>query len=187
MIHASLLLLPLALVAARAQAPAASTQAEAQAPRAPLDLRVEHQVDPIAIGVAAPRFSWRVDDPRRGAGQSAWHVVVSQNLQVLESEKGDEWDSGRQATSDTNEIAYAGRALSPGRTYWWSVRTWDGAGQCGAGKHSLEREALDGGCGGWRGSLGDQGSGDEDGRDTGEQQGVAQEITFRGCKKGARN
>ncbi len=100
-----------------------------EGPRAPAHPRTELRVDPVVIGDARPRFSWEVDDPRRGAAQSAWRVLVSQNLQSLQSEKGEEWDSGQVAGPETCQVEYGGRPLTPGRTYYWTVRTWDAQGK----------------------------------------------------------
>jgi alpha-L-rhamnosidase len=106
----------------------AAAPARAQdAPKAPRALRVEMRTAPTAIDDAHPRFSWEVDDPRRGAVQSAYRILVSTIPQYLRDEKGDEWDSGKVAAGDTCQIEYRGKPLVPGRTYFWRVRTWDAA------------------------------------------------------------
>ncbi len=94
-------------------------------PKAARALRVELTTAPQAIDDAHPRFTWELDDARRGASQSAYRILVSQNLSYLRDEKGDEWDSGKVTASDTCQIEYRGKPLVPGRTYFWRVRTWD--------------------------------------------------------------
>ncbi len=105
-----------------AAAPAAAT---VQAARAPKNLRVEYKTEPLGIDAPAPRFSWELDDARRGATQTYYRVIVSQNKQLLAQEQGDEWDSKQVPLPDTNQIAYAGHQLVPWHTYYWVVRTWD--------------------------------------------------------------
>jgi alpha-L-rhamnosidase len=97
--------------------------------KAPHELRVESKVEPLGLDTQTPRFSWELDDARRGAQQSAYQVVVSENVALLTSEKPDTWDSGRTLGRDTNQVAYSGRELLPWRKYNWAVRTWDVEGK----------------------------------------------------------
>lgn len=96
--------------------------------RAPKNLRVDLRIDPIGLDDPNPRFSWELDDDRRGAQQSAYQILVSESRDLLKNEMGDTW-SVKLPVRDTNQIAYAGRELVPFRTYHWTVRSWDLAGQ----------------------------------------------------------
>lgn len=100
----------------------------AQGARAPKNLRVEYKTNPIGIGVESPRFSWELDDDRRGAQQSAYQVLVSESVALLGKETGETW-SVKLPVRDTNQVEYAGRPLVPWRTYHWMVRSFDLAGQ----------------------------------------------------------
>ena len=93
-----------------------------------LDLRCEYLEQAIGIEAPAPRLSWRVESPRRGAAQTAWQVRVASSPERLASGEADLWDSGRRKGSDTNQIAYAGRELSSGADCYWQVRVWDESG-----------------------------------------------------------
>src|SRR5262249_52352156 len=62
-----------------AQQPAAPSEA----PRAPTNLRVEYRVRPLGIDEPAPRFSFELDDPRRGATQSAYELEVGADPAAL--------------------------------------------------------------------------------------------------------
>ena len=42
-----------------------------------VDPLCENLVEPLGIDVLNPRFTWRLDDPRPGAAQSAYRVIVS--------------------------------------------------------------------------------------------------------------
>lgn len=99
------------------------------APKAPRELRVDLRTEPMAVEDARPRFSWQVDDPRRGAAQSAYQVLVATSAVTLREGKGDLWDSQKVLGPDTLGVEYAGKPLAPDRTYVWSVRTWDAIGK----------------------------------------------------------
>lgn len=89
---------------------------------APTGLRVEYLAEPIGIDVAEPRFSWVLNHTERGQAQSACQILVSTSLAAT---AGDQWDSGRVASKQSVHVAYAGKALESGRTYYWKVRYWD--------------------------------------------------------------
>jgi len=108
----------------------AAVPASAQnGPNPPRKLRVELREDPIAIDEARPRFSFELDDPRRGAAQSAYRILVATGPSTLKEGKGDQWDSGKVQASDVNGIEYAGKPFVADRTYSWAVRSWDEVGR----------------------------------------------------------
>jgi alpha-L-rhamnosidase len=115
----------LALIAALAVIPAASA-AENAAPAAPTALRCEYLVNPMGIDMAKPRFFWIVDHAGRGQVQSAYQIVVSTDPKAA---AGDVWDSGKIASSKSAQVAFAGKALESGKTYFWKVRAWDRDGR----------------------------------------------------------
>lgn len=96
--------------------------------RAPRRLRLEYLVDPMGVGERKPRFSWELDDPRRGAAQLAFEIAVASERAKLLAGDADVWKSGRVASSATNQVEYGGPDLVFDRAYWWRVRTYDGAG-----------------------------------------------------------
>ncbi|HVY25672.1 MAG TPA: alpha-L-rhamnosidase C-terminal domain-containing protein [Polyangiaceae bacterium] len=61
------------------------------------------------------------------AAQSAVQILVASSQQLLDSDQGDSWDSGKQRTDKSIDLEYAGAALEPGKTYYWKVRNWDAA------------------------------------------------------------
>ncbi|MBL8856987.1 MAG: family 78 glycoside hydrolase catalytic domain [Planctomycetes bacterium] len=105
----------------------AAADAQTSAPGAPRNLRTEYKTNPIGIDTAAPRFAWELGDDRRGAQQTAYQILVSDNPDNLARELGDSW-SIKLPGRETNQVAYAGRELLPWRTYHWIVRTWDLSG-----------------------------------------------------------
>jgi alpha-L-rhamnosidase len=100
----------------------------AAGPGAPMSLLCEYEPAPLAVDTPAPRLSWRVNDNRRGAMQSAYQVLVAAGLDALNANQGDMWDSGKVNRSHSAHVAYAGKPLDDGKACYWKVRTWDAAG-----------------------------------------------------------
>ena len=42
-----------------------------------VNLRCEYLVDPLGLDERAPRLSWALESPHRGARQTAWRVLVA--------------------------------------------------------------------------------------------------------------
>jgi alpha-L-rhamnosidase len=95
------------------------------APPAPLNLRCEYLKNPVGIDVLKPRFSWIIENPARGEGQSAYELLVASASELLSRNQGDQWDSGKVSSEDSAQVVYAGKALESGQTYYWKVRFWN--------------------------------------------------------------
>jgi len=115
----------LAMIAALTVVPAARA-AENPGPAAPTSLRCEYLVNPMGIDMPKPRFFWVIEHPERGQVQSAYQIVVSSDPKAG---AGDVWDSGKIASPKSTQIAFAGKALAGGRSYFWKVRAWDRDGR----------------------------------------------------------
>jgi alpha-L-rhamnosidase len=74
-------------------------------------------------------LSWRLQDDRRGARQTAYQILVASRPALLERNSGDLWDSGKVATDQCVAVRYAGSPLVSETTYCWKVRVWDKDGQ----------------------------------------------------------
>ncbi|MBD3174851.1 MAG: rhamnosidase, partial [Armatimonadia bacterium] len=93
---------------------------------APMGLECEATTEPLGIDTPQPRFSWHMDDDRRGAHQTAYQVVVGR---TADPEGDVVWDTGRVESSDCVGIEYDGAPLEPMARYYWTVRQWDHEGQ----------------------------------------------------------
>ncbi|MGQ9592017.1 MAG: glycoside hydrolase family 78 protein [Planctomycetota bacterium] len=91
-------------------------------------LRCEYLVDPLAVERARPRLGWILSSSARGVRQTAYRILVSSSPEKLASGEGDLWDSGRVESSETNQIAYAGKPLGSLERAFWKVRVWTNAG-----------------------------------------------------------
>lgn len=94
----------------------------------PGGLQCEHLVNPLGIDVPNPRLSWQLDDPRKGAIQTAYQMIVSTDSVSVANGKGDIWDTGKML-SDSMLIIFLGQKLQPFTKYFWQVRTWDQEGK----------------------------------------------------------
>ncbi|KAF0095990.1 MAG: alpha-L-rhamnosidase [Puniceicoccaceae bacterium 5H] len=81
---------------------------------------------------AQPEFGWIVNDPQRGAIQSACQILVASSPAKLAEDTGDVWDSGKVATAQSINRTYGGEPLTPQTRYWWKVRTWNATGEVSA-------------------------------------------------------
>ncbi|HUI10828.1 MAG TPA: family 78 glycoside hydrolase catalytic domain [Bacteroidota bacterium] len=89
------------------------------------DLSCDHAVNPIALDNRKPALSWILKSARRGARQSAYRILVSRNLDSLRRGVGDLWDSGKQISDNSADVAYDGTPQSSGEECYWQVRVWD--------------------------------------------------------------
>lgn len=92
----------------------------------PTGLRCEGTVNPLGIDTDAPRFSWRMDDARQGARQTAYHLVVGRTPQPA---RAPVWSTGRVDSDESVGVRYAGAPLRPMTRYYWTVRIWDQDGE----------------------------------------------------------
>ena len=100
--------------------------AESQAPQ---NLRCEYLINPETVDAVPPRLSWQPVSIIRGNAQTAYQVLVSKDPTVA---TGDVWDSGQAKNPQFVNVAYGGKALESGKTYFWKVRSWDTAGTASA-------------------------------------------------------
>ncbi|HXG68532.1 MAG TPA: family 78 glycoside hydrolase catalytic domain, partial [Blastocatellia bacterium] len=92
-------------------------------------LKCEYAVNPLGIDAPQPRLSWILQSNRRGAMQTAYQILVASRPELLKSDRGDLWDTGKVASDQSIHIAYAGQALKSGMRAYWKVRVWDEQGR----------------------------------------------------------
>ncbi len=92
-------------------------------------LKVESLTTPLGIYESAPRLSWELSSPIRGAHQSAYQIRVANEKAQLSPTEVPFWDSGRVSSSETSRIPYAGPPLLSNQHVWWQVTAWDEMGK----------------------------------------------------------
>ncbi len=95
----------------------------------PVHLQVDNLKTPLGIDDPAPQFSWQLQDPARGAKQTAYEVFVASRESLLKQGKADVWTSGRIASNASINIHYDGQVLKPSTRYFWRVKVWGASGQ----------------------------------------------------------
>lgn len=98
----------------------------------PTNLQCESKPNPLGLTETSPRLSWQAVatvPEARGQYQTAYQIQVASSPQLLAANQGDLWDTGRVATNQTSQIAYAGSTLATDQVCFWHVRAWDGNGQ----------------------------------------------------------
>jgi len=103
------------------------------APKAPTALTVDDLPDPVGLGQNDIFFGWHVNDPRPGARQSAYRIVVSRPILAGPARGAAKvvWDSGAVPSAAEAFVPYGGPSLQADTTYGWTVQTWDGTGTPG--------------------------------------------------------
>jgi alpha-L-rhamnosidase len=88
-------------------------------------LYCESKVNPIGIDNLSPRFSWIPGSGERGLMQTAYRILVSENVENLNRNIGDRWNSGKVVSDRSVNIKYEGKSLTSGEKLYWKVQVWD--------------------------------------------------------------
>ena len=94
-------------------------------------LRCEYRVNPEGIDVQQPRLIWLVqpkDAGRKNVMQSGYRILASSTVAALEAGRGDLWDSGKVASSQSVHVEWAGKPLTSRTAVYWKVEVWDEKG-----------------------------------------------------------
>ncbi len=93
-----------------------------------LNPRCEYMNEAV-IAKQSPRFSWELASSENGQKQTAWQVIVSDDLKTTEAGKGNIWNSGKRKSHETFGIEMEGTPLKSFTKYYWKVRVWDSNGK----------------------------------------------------------
>jgi alpha-L-rhamnosidase len=83
-------------------------------------LKTEYLQNPMGLDAVAPRFSWRMEDVRAGARQTAYRILVDTDSVALAGGRGSVWNS-EWVTSGETLVTFGGAALKPFTRYYWRV------------------------------------------------------------------
>ena len=98
----------------------------------PVMLQCESLTTPLGMDTKHPVLSWKIQDPRAAARQTAYQIQIASTAALLAEGKADIWNSGRIDSDDSRSVAYAGSALQPSKRYYWRVVVWDQNGKAAA-------------------------------------------------------
>ncbi|MCD6355468.1 MAG: family 78 glycoside hydrolase catalytic domain [Prolixibacteraceae bacterium] len=74
-------------------------------------------------------LSWEIISKQKAKSQSAYRILVSDNLTDLLNGKGIIWDSGKILSEQSINVPFGGKPLKSGKRYFWKVKIWDEKGQ----------------------------------------------------------
>ncbi len=77
------------------------------------NLTTEHHTDPINIESKNPRLSWVSTSDEKSVVQESYHILVASSQELLDSDKGDLWDTGTVKSDNSIWIPYEGASLKP--------------------------------------------------------------------------
>jgi alpha-L-rhamnosidase len=91
-------------------------------------LKVDRRTNPLGVDNPVPELSWIIVSQNRGTFQQAYEILVSDDPEKLKAGTGNTWQSGKQESSRTFGIKYAGKPLVSFKRYYWKVRFIDQKG-----------------------------------------------------------
>ena len=94
-----------------------------------LNLKCEYLENPLGIEAVAPRLSWEISARGRGIRQTAYRIIVADDLETLDKNTGSIWDSKKVRSSASIQVSYAGKKLEPAKVYFWKIMVWDNQGR----------------------------------------------------------
>lgn len=85
----------------------------------------EHKHNPLGVQTMTPVFSWKMQSAEKGISQTAYQILVADNISDLQKNKGNMWNSGIMQTDESIGVKYQGKRLLSACNYYWKVRVWD--------------------------------------------------------------
>lgn len=96
------------------------------------ELRCAYKNNPQGIETATPALSWKLSSTQRNVVQSAYQMLVADELSSLNKGIGNIWDSGKVSSAQSLQVNYKGKILIAGKTYYWKLKVWDNKGNASA-------------------------------------------------------
>ena len=76
-----------------------------------------------------PLFSWMIHSEKSNTYQRKYRIIVASSKSLIDSDKGDIWDSGFITDSSSVAVRYGGKFLQPATLYYWKVAIVDSHGR----------------------------------------------------------
>lgn len=92
------------------------------------NLQCQYISDPLGVEILKPQLSWKIISSQRNVMQTAYRILVADNLFSLEKNDGNVWDSKKVPSAQSIQVSYAGRKLESQKIYYWKVIVWDNKG-----------------------------------------------------------
>ncbi|MEP6750156.1 MAG: family 78 glycoside hydrolase catalytic domain [Bacteroidota bacterium] len=102
-----------------------SAAANGASPLQPASLTCEYMQNPLGIDVKSPRLAWNFTSNERDQFQSAYEIIVSDNLTDINTITGNVWATGKVVSSANIQIEYSGKPLKSFTRYYWRVKVYN--------------------------------------------------------------
>ena len=86
------------------------------------NLTVENLKRPLGIDTAEPRFSWQITSERQDVRQTAYQIIVCDDL-------GEVWNTGKVDSDQQLWLPYAGKPVQSNTSCTWKVKVWTTVGE----------------------------------------------------------
>ena len=96
-----------------------------EVPFQPIRLTCEYIENPLGIDISAPRLSWNINSAGRNRLQTAYEIIVNDDVKLTSSGKGNVWQTGKVSSDENIQIEYGGKPLQPFTKYFWRVKVYD--------------------------------------------------------------
>ena len=80
---------------------------------------------PLAIDNITPHFSWKMSCKQNEAASTAYQILVATELDKLNEQEADLWNTGKVMDESSNGIVYQGKPLATRSLAYWKVRVWN--------------------------------------------------------------
>src|ERR1700733_4162238 len=94
-------------------------------PLQPVQLFCEYTKNPLGIDIKSPRFAWNFTSVERNQFQSAYEIIVSDNLKDINKSAGNIWATGKISSTENIQVEYAGKPLQSFTRYYWRVKIYN--------------------------------------------------------------
>jgi hypothetical protein len=111
----------------------------------PLDEAVTHRerFQFTEVSSFKPFFGWIVPSEENNTRQTAYRIEVASDKEMLLNDSADFWDSGKVQSSQSTNISYNGKQLTPGSVFFWRVKLWKNRGEESAYSEILQFKSAD--------------------------------------------
>ena len=92
------------------------------------DLKCENKANPLGVENRNPRLNWVLKSAERDQSQTAYRILVADNIASLKLDLGNIWDSKKVISDKSILVEFNGRPLQSGKKYFWKVKVWNRQG-----------------------------------------------------------
>lgn len=84
-----------------------------------------HFEQPMGVETQHPEFNWFVQSDSADNKQSGYQILVADDINLIKTDSGNIWNSGRVNSGKSINVKYIGAELASGKKYYWKVKVWD--------------------------------------------------------------